>query len=105
MKLAAAAPAGRSERWLRLDTSVLHELLIREIWRIRDDQRAVRMVHNDAAAAIEAAAPGGTAVICNPPQVAEVLALAACGEQMPRKSTSFGPKPRTGLVIRSFAYG
>ena len=84
---------------------MLHELLIREIWRIRDDQSAVRMVHNDAAAAIEAAAPGGTAVICNPPQVADVLALAARGEQMPRKSTSFGPKPRTGLVIRSFAYG
>ena len=105
VKLAAAAPAGRSERWLRLDTSVLHELLIREIWGIRDEQRAVRVVHNDAAAAIEAAMPGGTAVICNPPQVAEVLALAACGERMPRKSTSFGPKPRTGLVIRSFAYG
>ena len=105
VKLAAAAPSGCSERWRRLDTSVLHELLIREIWRIRDDQRAVHMVHNDAAAAIEAAAPGGTAVICNPPEVAEVLALAASGEQMPRKSTSFGPKPRTGLVIRSFAYG
>ena len=105
VKLAAAAPSGRSEQWRRLDTSVLHELLIREIWRIRDDQGAVHMVHNDAAAAIEAATPGGTAVICNPPQVAEVLALAASGEQMPRKSTSFGPKPRTGLVIRSFAYG
>jgi uncharacterized protein (DUF1015 family) len=104
VKLAAAAPAGRSARWLRLDTSVLHELLLREIWRIRGDQSAVRMVHQDAAAAIDAAGPGGTAVICNPPQVTDVLALAARGEQMPRKSTSFGPKPRTGLVIRSFAY-
>ncbi len=100
----AAAPAGRSARWLRLDTSVLHELLLKEIWRIRGDQSAVRMVHQDAAAAIDAARPGGTAVICNPPQVTDVLALAARGEQMPRKSTSFGPKPRTGLVIRSFAY-
>ena len=105
VKLAAAAPAGRSARWLRLDTSVLHELLLGEIWRIRGDQSSVRMVHHDAAAAIDAATPGGTAVICNPPQVTDVLALAASGEQMPRKSTSFGPKPRTGLVIRSFAYG
>jgi hypothetical protein len=24
---------------------------------------------------------------------------------VPRKSTSFGPKPRTGLVIRTFAQG
>ncbi len=104
-RLAAAAPAGRSERWLRLDTSVLHELLIKQVWRISDDQNAVRMVHHDAAAAIRAAVPGGTAVICNPPSVAEVTALAARGEQMPRKSTSFRPKPRTGLVMRSFAYG
>jgi uncharacterized protein (DUF1015 family) len=27
------------------------------------------------------------------------------GERVPRKSTSFGPKPRTGLVIRTFAQG
>jgi len=104
-QLAAAAPAGHSERWLRLDTSVLHELLIKQIWQIRDDHAAVRMVHHDAAAAIAAAAPGGTAVICNPTPVAEVAALAARGEQMPRKSTSFRPKPRTGLVMRSLAYG
>ena len=35
-----------------------------------------------------------------PVAVADVLALAADGERMPRKSTSFGPKPRTGLVLR-----
>jgi hypothetical protein len=29
-----------------------------------------------------------------------VLARAARGERVPRKSTSFGPKPRTGLVLR-----
>jgi uncharacterized protein (DUF1015 family) len=104
-KLAAAAPAGHSKRWLRLDTSVLHELLIKQVWRIRDEQSAVRMVHHDAAAAIAAAAPGGTAVICNSTSVAEVAALAARGETMPRKSTSFRPKPRTGLVMRSLAYG
>ena len=31
--------------------------------------------------------------------------LAARGERVPRKSTSFAPKPRTGLVLRSFAQG
>jgi uncharacterized protein (DUF1015 family) len=35
-----------------------------------------------------------------PVAVSDVLALAAAGERMPRKSTSFGPKPRTGLVLR-----
>jgi hypothetical protein len=28
--------------------------------------------------------------------------IAAHGERVPRKSTSFGPKPRTGLVLRVF---
>jgi uncharacterized protein (DUF1015 family) len=30
----------------------------------------------------------------------EVRALAEAGARMPRKSTSFGPKPRSGLVLR-----
>jgi len=29
-----------------------------------------------------------------------VMACAARGERMPRKSTSFGPKPRMGVVLR-----
>jgi uncharacterized protein (DUF1015 family) len=104
-QLKAAIPAGRSERWQRLDTSVLHELLIRVIWGVADDENAVRMVHHDPLAAIEAATPGGTAIICNPLPVADMLAVVAGGEHLPPKSTSFAPKPRTGLVIRSFEYG
>ena len=34
--------------------------------------------------------------------LAAVMDIAAHGEQVPRKSTSFGPKPRTGLVLRTF---
>ena len=47
-------------------------------------------------------AAGGTAVICNPPSFGTVIQIAAHGERVPRKSTSFGPKPRTGLVLRTF---
>ena len=66
----------------------------------------VRIVHNDAAEAIALAdETGGTAVICPPMPTRDVYALAAQGERVPRKSTSFGPKPRTGLVIRTFAEG
>ena len=40
------------------------------------------------------------------PAINENLVLpamtAAHGEKVPRKSTSFGPKPRTGLVLRTF---
>ena len=62
------------------------------------------MVHSAPAAAVQAAREaGGTAVICNPVAAADVLAVAENGERMPRKSTSFGPKPRTGLVLREWA--
>ena len=48
---------------------------------------------------------GGTAVILASMSTWDVYAVAARGERVPRKSTSFGPKPRTGLVIRTFAQG
>jgi uncharacterized protein (DUF1015 family) len=41
-------------------------------------------------------------VICNPASFEAVIGIAAEGERVPRKSTSFGPKPRTGLVLRTF---
>ena len=105
LQLEAAMPPGYSPRWRGLAPSVLQELLLARVWGIPDDERAVQVVHNDAAAAVRAAdqAPGGTAVICAPLTAEDVYAVAANGERVPRKSTSFGPKPRTGLVIRTFA--
>jgi uncharacterized protein (DUF1015 family) len=107
VQLAAAMPPGHSPRWQGLAASVLQELLLTRVWGVTDDEQSVRIVHHDAAMAIRAAdaAPGGTAVICTPLSAADVYAIAANGERVPRKSTSFGPKPRTGLVIRTFAQG
>lgn len=104
LQAAAAMPPGRSARWRSLAASVLQQLLINGVWGLRDE-RDVQIVHNDPATAIAAAdsAPGGTAVICAPMTAADVYAIAAEGERVPRKSTSFGPKPRTGLVVRTFA--
>jgi uncharacterized protein (DUF1015 family) len=106
-QLAAAMPPERSARWRGLAASILQELLIERVWGIKDNERSVRVVHHDAAAALSAAdhAPGGTAVICSPLSAADVYAVAAQGEKVPRKSTSFRPKPRTGLVMRTFAQG
>jgi uncharacterized protein (DUF1015 family) len=107
VQLEAAMPPGRSPRWRGLAASVLQELLMTRVWGIHDDERSVRIVHHDAAMAIRAAdeVPGGTAVICTALSAADVYAVAANGERVPRKSTSFGPKPQTGLVIRTFAQG
>lgn len=99
--LAKVMPPGHSERWRRLDTAVLDRLLIEHRWRLSEDEHTVDIVHHDAAAAItRARRTGGTAVIVNPLRIEDVLAVAAGGERVPRKSTSFGPKPRTGLLLR-----
>ena len=107
VQAAAAMPPSRSPHWRGLAASVLQELLITRIWGISDDEDSVRVIHHDSAAAVRAAddAPGGTAVICTTLSAADVYVVAANGERVPRKSTSFGPKPRTGLVIRTFAQG
>jgi uncharacterized protein (DUF1015 family) len=101
-QLAAAKPPGASSRWRALDASVLQELLLARVWSIRDNTRDVLISHDAAEAADMAAASGGTAVICNPMSLAAVMDIAAHGEKVPRKSTSFGPKPQTGLVLRAF---
>jgi uncharacterized protein (DUF1015 family) len=106
VQAAAAMPPGHSPSWRALPASVLAELLIGRLWRIRGGEDAVRVVHQDAAAALRAAdEDGGTAVLCNPVSAGDVRDIAACGERMPPKSTSFGPKARTGLLIRTFGYG
>jgi uncharacterized protein (DUF1015 family) len=102
----AAMPDGQSQEWRALPAAVLQELLISRLWGLIDDDRSVKVVHHDAAAALRSAdASGGTAVLCSPMSPAQVYEVAARGEKVPRKSTSFAPKPRTGLVLRMFAQG
>ncbi|GAA5087743.1 uncharacterized protein (DUF1015 family) [Thermocatellispora tengchongensis] len=104
LQLRHAMPADRSAQWQALNTSILAEFLLPKVWGLHDDERTVRIVHHDPDAAIrQAASTGGTAVILNPLSVDDVLGVAAEGERVPRKSTSFGPKPRTGLIMRTFA--
>jgi uncharacterized protein (DUF1015 family) len=101
-ELAAAMPANASPRWRALDASVMQELLLERVWSIKDNERDVLISHDAREAVRMALDAGGTAVICNPMPLAAVTELAAHGERVPRKSTSFGPKPRTGLVLRTF---
>jgi uncharacterized protein (DUF1015 family) len=102
VQVAASMPAGASAPWRCLDASVMQQLLIGRLWGIADSERDV-LINHDAADAVRAAtSAGATAVICNPPSFESVIQIAAQGERVPRKSTSFGPKPRTGLVLRTF---
>ena len=99
-RLAAALPAERSDAWKALDVSVLHHFLVADVWKVVDDVESVRYEHDVASAVRTAGLTGGAAVLLNPTPVQAVTAVAAGGERMPRKSTLFTPKPRTGLVLR-----
>ncbi|WP_262379297.1 DUF1015 domain-containing protein [Nonomuraea sp. PA05] len=106
VQFARAMPPDRSDRWNSLNTSVLSEFVLPVVWGMRDNDQTVRIVHHDTDAAVQLAIrTGGTAVLLKPLAIDDVLAVAAGGERVPRKSTSFGPKPRTGLVLRTFATG
>ena len=97
---AASMPPGVSAPWQGLDASILQQLLLGRLWGITDNEDDV-LIYHDAAEAV-AAAGDGTAVILNPVPFEAVREIAEHGERVPRKSTSFGPKPRTGLVLRTF---
>jgi len=101
-QLSAAMPAGVSPQWQALDAAVMQELLLAKLWSIKDNERDVLISHDAGEAVRMAVDAAGTAVICNPVPFAAVKEVAEHGERVPRKSTSFGPKPRTGLVLRTW---
>jgi uncharacterized protein (DUF1015 family) len=87
----------RTRRSSTVDAAVLHDVLL-PAWRIADEQ--VGYHHSlDQALHITARQPG-VVVAVHPPTVAQVMQSAADGIRMPRKSTSFAPKPRMGVVMR-----
>ena len=99
-QLAQALPADRSPAWRALDVTVLHGFVVPQLWGLTDDEGTVGFEHDVQAALRAAAAAGGTAVLMGSTPVEAVAAVAAQGERMPRKSTLFTPKPRTGVVLR-----
>ncbi|MFI8438748.1 DUF1015 family protein [Streptomyces sp. NPDC079020] len=101
--LARTVPADRPPAWRTLDATVLHSTLLDHVWRIPDAPEHISYIHDTAAAVEQAERLGATAVLMHPVREEVVRDLARQGVTMPRKSTSFGPKPATGLVLRSLA--
>ncbi|MGW2818107.1 DUF1015 domain-containing protein [Streptomyces sp. NPDC001415] len=99
--LARTIRADRPSAWRSLDATVLHSTLLDEIWRIPDTPDDIAYIHDTAAAVEQAERHNKTAVLMHPVREEVVRDLARQGVTMPRKSTSFGPKPATGLVLRS----
>jgi uncharacterized protein (DUF1015 family) len=73
------------------------------LWNIDISEEKVRYIASTDAAITLARESNGVAVLLNPAPLETVLAVAAAGERMPQKSTLFAPKPRTGLVLRTYA--
>ncbi len=93
-----AAMADQPESWARLDVAIVSRLVLGRLWDV-DDARTT--CHHSADGAVNAARrEAGTAVLLNPPTFEQVAEVVAGGAMMPRKSTSFGPKPRSGFVLR-----
>ncbi|QKW05741.1 DUF1015 domain-containing protein [Streptomyces sp. NA04227] len=99
--LADTVPTGFPEAWRTLDATVLHSTLLDHVWRIPDTPERIGYIHDPVATVAKAEHDGSTAVLMHPVDEDVVRELAQQGVTMPRKSTSFGPKPATGLVLRS----
>ncbi|MGW6061472.1 DUF1015 family protein [Streptomyces sp. NPDC055189] len=98
--LARTIPNDHPEAWQTLDATVLHSTLLDHIWQIPDAPEHIAYIHDTAATVEKAERDGGTAVLMHPVREEVVRDLARQGVTMPRKSTSFGPKPASGLVLR-----
>ncbi|MFE9170224.1 DUF1015 domain-containing protein [Streptomyces kebangsaanensis] len=100
--LARTVPAEHPAAWRTLDATVLHATLLDHVWGIPEDSPAhIAYIHDAVATVEKAERDGGTAVLMHPVREEVVRDLARQGVTMPRKSTSFGPKPASGLVLRA----
>ena len=87
----------RTTRTSAVAAAVLHESLL-PAWGVAEEQLGYH--HSLDQALHTTARQPGVVVAVLPPTVAEVMETAARGLRMPRKSTSFAPKPRMGVVMR-----
>ncbi|WNV77576.1 DUF1015 domain-containing protein [Geodermatophilus sp. DSM 44513] len=99
-QVTGAVPPEAPAAWRGLDVVLVHHGLVRRLWGRADDPAGVLVAHGVAAALDGALAHRGVALLLRAPSPADVAAVARAGARMPRKSTLFVPKPRTGLVLR-----
>lgn len=96
-------PSEAPDVWRHLDVVLAHRGLIEGLWGRSDRPEDVLIAHTVEEALRTAAERSGIALLLRPPSPADVAAVARAGARMPRKSTLFVPKPRTGLVLRPLA--
>jgi uncharacterized protein (DUF1015 family) len=103
-RLAAARPVDRTPAWWALDASVASVFVLESLLGVSDAAGQVEAEHDPAAALRLAQRDGGMALFLKPAPLAGIVAVAEAGDAMPRKSTLFLPKPRSGMAIRAFRF-
>lgn len=93
-------PSGAPPSWRGLDVVVAHHGLLTALWGRRDVPEEILVAHHVPEALRLAEERRGVALLLPSPSPSDVAAVARAGARMPRKSTLFVPKPRTGLVMR-----
>lgn len=88
----------------RLDVSVLHTLILENIFGIDKENMAnqVNLTYTkffDEAVSLVDSGEFQCSFVLNPTRVSEIRDVAAAGEKMPQKSTYFYPKMITGMVM------
>ncbi|MFJ5726706.1 DUF1015 domain-containing protein [Streptomyces paradoxus] len=93
------ALADHPGQWARVPAAVSDHLLLRRVWSVPDLPGALSYAH-DIRQATAAVSASGSALLL--PAISEetVWDLAGAGVLLPRKSTSFWPKPAAGLAMR-----
>jgi uncharacterized protein (DUF1015 family) len=99
-EVVAAVPREAPDAWRGLDVVLAHAGLFEHLWERPDDPGSILVAHDVRQALQLARARDGVAVLLRAPSPADVAAVARAGARMPRKSTLFVPKPRTGLILR-----
>ena len=96
---------GKSEAYKNLDVTVLHSLILEEIFGIDKENMAnqVNLTYtrdtDEAISLADADNEFDCAFIINATKVSEIRDVAAANDKMPQKSTYFYPKLITGLVM------
>jgi uncharacterized protein (DUF1015 family) len=98
-----------SSVWKLLDVNILNTLILKQILGMTEEQLSLATNISytkdvDEALARVHAGEIDVALILNPTNLGDVLAIAENNERMPRKSTYFYPKPVSGLVFYPMEY-
>lgn len=90
-----------SSAWNRLDVSILHRLIIEDVFKIKNNSEGKIVYEQDDNIAAKRALNGefNICFFLNPTRIKEVIEIAKAKDKMPQKSTYFFPKPLTGLVM------